>query len=348
MVDATLSQDEINDLLAGVSNDAGEAAENIIKDSNDKATDFEKMAKTMASAQAISLSSISTRKTNISVVSCRSCKLAEASVGFEGEALVVKINYTSPANGTGFYLLKKSDALRLANLMIGSKAISLDDMSLSALEEAFKQIVSSVNAAISPKVANSGIQLTVESIPNNLTIPEDKYIVIKNAVNIGDNIRFEYLQLYSPLLAKTMNNLKSKENLIDGNDAFNLGEKENMDVENLIGGSSASNIDIHGVEFGNLADSKNSTAPGSNIDLLLDVSMEVTVELGRSTKTVQEILSLGEGSIIELDKLAGEAVDLLVNNKPIAKGEVVVIDENFGVRVTEIVSPKHRISTAKD
>jgi len=79
-------------------------------------------------------------------------------------------------------------------------------------------------------------------------------------------------------------------------------------------------------------------AESGNIGLLMDVSMEVTVELGRAKKQIKEILSMGEGTIIALDKLAGEAVDILVNHKLIAKGEVVVIDENFGVRVTEIVS----------
>ena len=76
-----------------------------------------------------------------------------------------------------------------------------------------------------------------------------------------------------------------------------------------------------------------------NISLLMDVNMEMTVELGRTKKPIREILSMGEGTIIELDKLAGEPVDILVNHKLIANGEVVVIDENFGVRVTKIVSP---------
>jgi flagellar motor switch protein FliN/FliY len=81
-----------------------------------------------------------------------------------------------------------------------------------------------------------------------------------------------------------------------------------------------------------------------NISLLLDVPMTLTVELGRTRQLVKDILGLGEGSIIELDKLAGEPVDLLVNGKLIAKGEVVVIDENFGVRVTDIVSPADRMN----
>jgi flagellar motor switch protein FliN/FliY len=75
----------------------------------------------------------------------------------------------------------------------------------------------------------------------------------------------------------------------------------------------------------------------------MDVYMEMTVELGRTKRLIKDILGMGEGTIVELDKLAGEPVDILVNHKLIAKGEVVVIDENFGVRVTEIVSPADRV-----
>lgn len=84
--------------------------------------------------------------------------------------------------------------------------------------------------------------------------------------------------------------------------------------------------------------SKVNTPPSNNISLLMDVTINVTVELGRARLSIREILELGEGSIIELQKLAGEPVDLLVNGKLIAKGEVVVIDECFGVRVTEIIN----------
>lgn len=76
----------------------------------------------------------------------------------------------------------------------------------------------------------------------------------------------------------------------------------------------------------------------SNIDLLMDVPLPVVVELGRTSMLVKEILSLGPGSIIELDKAAGENVDILVNGRLIAKGEVVVIEENFGVRIVEFVT----------
>jgi flagellar motor switch protein FliN/FliY len=80
-----------------------------------------------------------------------------------------------------------------------------------------------------------------------------------------------------------------------------------------------------------------------NIDIIMDVPLEVTVELGRTHKLIKEILEFSPGTIIELDKLAGEPIDILVNGKFIAKGEVVVIDENFGIRITDIISPENRI-----
>ena len=80
----------------------------------------------------------------------------------------------------------------------------------------------------------------------------------------------------------------------------------------------------------------------ANIGLILDVPLEVTVELGRTKKSIKDVLELTNGSIIELERLAGEPVDIMVNGKYLAKGEVVVIDENFGVRITDIASPAER------
>ncbi len=85
------------------------------------------------------------------------------------------------------------------------------------------------------------------------------------------------------------------------------------------------------------------THAGRNLDLLLDIPLGITVELGRTKRMIKDILDLAPGAIVELDKLAGEPVDILVNNKLIARGEVVVVEENFGVRVIDILSPTERI-----
>jgi flagellar motor switch protein FliN/FliY len=83
--------------------------------------------------------------------------------------------------------------------------------------------------------------------------------------------------------------------------------------------------------------------PGYNIDLLLGVTLQVAVEIGRTTLPIRDVLALTPGSIIELDKLAGEKVDILINGRPIAQGEVVVVDENFGVRITDVVARQQRL-----
>lgn len=102
-------------------------------------------------------------------------------------------------------------------------------------------------------------------------------------------------------------------------------------------------VNVQPVQFANFNQGGVVPGDGTNLNLLLDIPLKVTVELGRTQKQIKDILELSQGSIIELDKLAGEPVDILVNNKLIAKGEVVVIDENFGVRVTDIVSQWDRI-----
>lgn len=80
-----------------------------------------------------------------------------------------------------------------------------------------------------------------------------------------------------------------------------------------------------------------------NIDMLMDVNLPIAIELGRTKMSIADILALGPGSIVELSKLAGEPVDLLVNQRVVAKGEVVVIDENFGVRITQLLTPEERL-----
>ena len=80
-----------------------------------------------------------------------------------------------------------------------------------------------------------------------------------------------------------------------------------------------------------------------NMEFLLDIPLEVTVELGRTKMLINDMLKLGQGSVIELSKLAGESLEILANQKPIARGEVVVVNEKYGVRLTEVISPMKRV-----
>lgn len=102
-------------------------------------------------------------------------------------------------------------------------------------------------------------------------------------------------------------------------------------------------VNVQPVQYQNF-DSDTYGTERESIDLIMDVPLEITVELGRTKKLIKDILEFGPGTILELDKLAGEPVDILVNGKYIAKGEVVVIDESFGVRITDIISSSKRLN----
>ena len=171
------------------------------------------------------------------------------------------------------------------------------------------------------------------------------------------------IDIYSSSLAKELSSLLTRsevgsttktdmEALNLGGDSADLFPPDALGTNNMSDaiqpnmnqpfGTGQATPNVQSVQFPNLQSGISSQEQG-NIGLLMDVYMEMTVELGRTKKLIKEILGIGEGTIIELDKLAGEPVDILVNHKLIARGEVVVIDENFGVRVTEIVSPMERM-----
>jgi len=90
-----------------------------------------------------------------------------------------------------------------------------------------------------------------------------------------------------------------------------------------------------------------SQTPARDMDFLLDIPLEITIELGRTRMLIKDLLQLGQGSVIELEKIAGEPMEILVNSKLVARGEVVVVNEKFGVRLTDIISPTERIRQLK-
>ncbi|MFT9817215.1 flagellar motor switch phosphatase FliY [Lysinibacillus sp. NPDC056185] len=106
-------------------------------------------------------------------------------------------------------------------------------------------------------------------------------------------------------------------------------------------------VNVQQAQFASFDPNVISQSEARNLNMLLDIPLQVTVELGRTKRSVKEILELSSGSIIELDKLAGEPVDILVNSRLIAKGEVVVIDENFGVRITDVLSQAERLNNLR-
>jgi flagellar motor switch protein FliN len=104
--------------------------------------------------------------------------------------------------------------------------------------------------------------------------------------------------------------------------------------------------EVHSVHFEALASSLSNSGAPASIDMLMDVPLRVTVELGRTQMSVRQVLELQNGAVVELDRMAGEAVDVLVNDKLMARGEVVVVDDKFGIRITELISQGRREGAA--
>ena len=119
---------------------------------------------------------------------------------------------------------------------------------------------------------------------------------------------------------------------------------EEQDVQKEDGAGTGEAVQDH--EFQNLKD-ESSKPLEQDIEFLLDIPVEITVELGTSKMLIKELLQLGQGSVVELEKLAGEPMEIRANSRLIARGEVVVVNEKFGVRLTDIISPPERLTQLK-
>ena len=121
-------------------------------------------------------------------------------------------------------------------------------------------------------------------------------------------------------------------------------ESTNVEGEGTDEAAVEENDELANEEGDNKSPDKENGEPAS-LDLILDIPLTVTVELGRSKMLINDLLQLGQGSVVELTKLVGEPLEVLVNNKLVARGEVVVVNEKFGVRLTDIVTPMERVKS---
>lgn len=126
-----------------------------------------------------------------------------------------------------------------------------------------------------------------------------------------------------------------------------MGSLPDMDPLSNPGPYGAGGHVVQPAAFGPLPGDPAPAANGQIIDFLYDVVLQVSVELGRTEMSIRDILAMSQGTVIELNRLAGEPVDILVNGKTVARGEVVVIDDKFGVRILDVLSPRDRINSLR-
>ena len=290
---------------------------------------------------------------------------------------VVKADFNSGFPGEHLFIMPEDTARSIASLMNKEDNIQMDEMAMSVIGEVVSQLVGTQITDLTKKTNNKSIAAMAPEAANikkaAAALPSGDFLCASYPLELGDGSPNKLWEVYGgPVASDIARALNGGGQAMGGMD-MGMGagmqmpgmgmqgmgmpmqgmQMPGMGMQGMgMGGMGmgmpsmpimGAPTNVQSVQFPNLMQHTSPQEAG-NISLIMDVFMEMTVELGRTKKLIKEILSMGEGTIIELDKLAGEPVDILVNHKLIAKGEVVVIDENFGVRVTEIVSPLERMN----
>ena len=359
MSDGSLSQDEIDALLAGTDQltgmgmGGGMAAPTASTESLSD-SDKNSLLDVMRGAVESACSSLSTViSTGVTAGMMKADVLGPEEVRSELGGSLVQLNMAvqGSVNGENSVIISDSGAIIISNMTMGQSGDELTDMALNALSQTMGQMYGAAASSISAKIGKpmtfADARAVVAHANTELTLPGGGSLVrLGYSFKIDGQNPISVSQVMSFKLAKDL--IKSGGGLgADMNFGQTMGQQQPaftgaMPAEAM--GPAPGQVGVQSVQYPQLAGAAGAAGQSPhNISMLMDVQMQLSVELGRTHKSISEILGFGEGSIIELDKLAGEPVDVLVNGKLIAKGEVVVIDENFGVRVTEIVSPKSRV-----
>jgi len=305
------------------------------------------------------LSTVINQQVNITTPVVTVNTLSRIKKEFEVPYIALEVKYITGIVGKNLLVMKLTDAAVIANLMMGGSGeidpsiTSISELELSAVSEAMNQMIGSAATAMATMFAREiNITPPTSKVWDEATDTSEEddtpLIKVSFSLTIGDLVDSSIMQLISMDTGKKIVAIMMGEE-----------EKENVHIaspvveaipEPVIAKApepvkTEPQVEVHQANFQPLSNDKPSNNTPKNIDLILDVPLEISVVLGRTKKSIKEILNLGTGSLIELDKLAEEPVEILVNGKKVAYGEVVVVDENFGVRITSIVSNTERIKT---
>jgi flagellar motor switch protein FliN len=378
MSGASLSQEEINALFSQMDNNNNDNNNNFSLSIDDFLTSMEidalgEIGNISLGSSTTALSALLNQRVQITTPTLSVIEQARMEKLIQEKHVAVHVDYTEGIRGKNLLMIKENDAKIIANLMMGGDGTVLEpelsEMSLSAVQEAMNQMMgsaaTSMSTLFSQKVDISPPSIDVLGFPpKKLESLQDEIIIkVSFRLTVGELIDSNMIQFIPLAFGKEMigkvlqyESPTSKpvvEEVIAAAPATptpvpNYAAAETT-VEKVIVPQNQppvhENPNVQKVEYTTFSNPPAKSQVGqSNIDLLYDIPLEITVELGRTSLQIRKILELGPGAVIQLDKLAGEPVDILANHKLIAKGEVVVIEENFGVRITDIISPVDRLT----
>lgn len=239
--------------------------------------------------------------------------------------LIIQFAFANNPESVQVVLISQDTLVDIYNLVTGKSEDSVDENTLAEIRDSIEAIVQGLclaagNIRNEAMVASGlSVRLQIFSLPNNMQVAGT---VIRTNVRVsGDELSGSLTWLVDEETAAIFNNTELTPSAAYGSSSTS-------------GGSQSAGA-LAGLEE-------------SGLELLFDIPLEVTVELGRVKMVVKDVIELGSGSIVEIDKAAGEPVDVMVNGRLVAHGEVVVIEDNFGVRITEILSPADRLARLND
>lgn len=377
-----LSQEEIDALLRGTSDTP--AQESDIDFSDEEKDTIGEVGNISMGTASTTLSTLLGQKVTITTPMVQVVKLSDLSNEYALPFVAVDVKYKEGLEGTNLLILKENDVRIITDLMMGGdgkvQTDPITDLHLSAIGEAMNQMVGSSATSLS-EMFNKKIDisppdafildLSVDNLLDHFSDYSDIFVRIAFRMVIGDLIDSEIMQLLpidfaKEIIKNLLENMSGKPDIIASQPVL---QKTNVEQQapptNSYNTEMADNtyyqerqsssynkqnnlnaekmVNIQPVQFQSFDEPSVKSVP-ENIALIQDVPLKITVELGRTVKKISEILEFGPGTIVELDKLVGEPLDILVNGQYVAKGEVVVIDENYGIRVTDIVNPVKRFS----
>ncbi len=384
MSDGILSQEEIDALLKGDSPEAEttETTKSFtITDFEEDA--LGEIGNITMGTSATTLSTLLKKKVSITTPKVSITTPEQLRADYPLPYVVVEVNYTQGLQGSNILIVKESDAVIMSDLMMGGQGLidqsTLSEIDMSAVSEAMNQMMGSSTTSLS-SMFNRRIDISPPSLTlvdlgkNSLDFASeyDELVAIKFKMEIEDLVNSEIMQIIPveavqgmmALLMGSSTEESGAEVVLDTHEPEPevpvMSQSPDIVPEPEIPVSNQSweqpyyqsepspvrknqQFAVQPVQFANLQEMSINNTP-QNIGLIMDVPLDVSVELGKTRKTIHDILELHQGAIIQLDKMAGEPVDLLVNGKLIAKGEVVVIDETYGIRITAIISPSDRMN----
>jgi len=367
MSDKFLSQEEIDSLLQKNESINGEATNQLSDSEKDILGEVGNIS---MSTSATTLSTLLNHQVNITTPRVEVTTFNEIINSSKVPYVILQVQFDDGLHGTNVLMMSIKDASIIASLMMGKDGSeyneeTLSEMELSAVSEAMNQMIGSASTAVSTmlskrididppsvQVADLSNQVEIKGIPGEANVA---CIVFK--MTIEGLIDSEIMQLYALETAKqisqTMLGTISPENEPVSQDESKLQNEKEKQVEKVEPPKQEAKeqpekkeVKIQKPEFVPLKEINQNTQT-RNIDLILDVPLELSVVLGRAQKSIKEVLALEPGSIVELNKYAEEPLDIYVNGKLIAQGEVVVLEKKFGIRINSIVSTKERVETLK-